>query len=135
MPPAKVDVEAPEHSESPDRVSLEHDDGATLNEPVGNGAVQVKFEVQAKLRNPLIGMSEADVLADADKFVEARGLQAEREAFRKGALVARVQHRDNGFESITDLPENDKQILRDEITHKWRQPFKLYFLCILCAGE
>ena len=136
MPAPKVDVESPDPSDPTighhERGSAEQHDGSTLNDTVGGAA---KSEVQAKLRNPLIGMSEADVLADADRFVDARGLQDSREIFRKGALVARVQHRDDGFETIDSLPEEEKQILRDEIVHRWRQPFKLYFLCILCAGS
>ena len=133
MPAAKFDVESTEPTEPAvahlDQPSAEQHDGSTLN----NTALH-RSDVQAKLRNPLIGMSEADVLADVDRFVEARGLQEERKAFRRGALVARVQHREDGFEAIGSLPENEKQILRDEITHRWRQPFKLYFLCVLCAG-
>lgn len=136
MPAPKVDVESTDpSSDHLDRGSAEQHDGSTLNDTPAAAAAVAKPDVQAKLRNPLIGMSEAEVLADADQFVERRGLQDEREAFRKGALVARVQHRENGFEGIESLPEEEKQILRDEITHRWRQPFKLYFLCILCAGE
>lgn len=91
----------------------------------------------ALLRNPLAGMSPADVLADVDAFVDEKGLQAYRDEFHKGALLARVAMRPTGFESIPDssLPEDDKVVLREEITHRWRQPFMLYFLVVLCAGS
>lgn len=91
--------------------------------------------VAAKLRNPLVGMSEEHVLADADAFVDARGLEDKRDAFRKGALLARVAQRENGFENVSMLSEEEKGWLRDEITHRWRHPFQLYFLVILCAGS
>ncbi|KAI1344462.1 hypothetical protein F5Y15DRAFT_424606 [Xylariaceae sp. FL0016] len=117
MPPPKVDDEAVEHK------------------PSQASATDRKTSVAAKLRNPLDGMSEAEVLADADRFIDSRGLQAYREAFRKGALLARVQQKPEGFESISLLTESDKEILREEIHNRWKQPFMLYFLCALCAGS
>ena len=121
MPEKKFDAEAPDVTVSGG--STHHVEGGP------------KVEAAAKLRNPLLGMSESDVLADVDRWVELKGLQEHREAFHKGGLIARVQHRDDGFEEISMLSPDEKQILRDEITHKWRHPFKLYFLCVLCAGE
>lgn len=121
MPEPKTDVEAPEHGSS-QRTAQHLDQGP-------------KTAVAAKLRNPMIGLSEADVLADVDRWVELKGLQDHREAFHKGGLIARVQHREDAFEEISILSEGEKQILRDEIVHKWRHPFRLYFLCVLCAGS
>ena len=91
--------------------------------------------VSALLRNPLAGMSEGEIIADVDGFVEAKGLQEHREAFRKGAMLARVALRTNGFEYVSALSEQDKEVLRRETTSRWSQPFMLYFLVILCAGS
>lgn len=91
--------------------------------------------VQRKLKNPLEGLTEDEVIADVDRFVESRGMQEHRDTFRKGGLVARVQYEQSGFEKIGLLNDGDKQILRDEVNHKWRHPFRLYFLCVLCAGS
>lgn len=121
MAERKFDAEAPDPTSSDG--STQHVEGMPKN------------QTAAKLRNPLIGMSESDVIADVDKWVEAKGLEAHRDAFHKGGLIARVQHQDNAFEGIGMLSADEKQVLRDEITHKWRHPFKLYFLCVLCAGE
>ncbi|RYP59585.1 hypothetical protein DL770_010170 [Monosporascus sp. CRB-9-2] len=123
MPKPKGDTEAPEPG------FREHD-GSTQHFEVG-----LKTTVAAKLHNPLLGMSEADVLADVDRWVEAKGLEEHRDAFHKGGLIARVQYRQEGFEEISMLSQGEKQILRDEIVHKWRHPFMLYFLCVLCAGS
>jgi hypothetical protein len=49
---------------------------------------------------------------------------------RKGALVA--QHPDN-FESLEDLDATELEALRNEKTHKWRQPRALYLTVILCS--
>lgn len=89
----------------------------------------------ALLRNPLAGRTEEDVLAEVDLWVEEKGLQDSRESFRKGALLARVQQRDDGFESVSQLSESEKELLRHEVKHRWSQPFMLYFLVILCAGS
>lgn len=119
MPPAKVDEEA---VESP-------------TEANSMGGQQKNVSTAAKLRNPLDGMTDKEVLHDVDKFVDAKGLQDWRESFHKGALAARVQHRDFAFENIKMLNEEDKNYLGMEIKNKWKQPKMLYFLSTLCAGS
>jgi MFS family permease len=79
-------------------------------------------------------MTEADVLSDVDVWVTERGLEHERDTFRRGALLARVINTQGGFEQI-DLPEDEKECLRREETNRWSQPFQLYFLVVLCAGS
>ena len=89
----------------------------------------------AKLMNPLIGYTRQDLLADVDAFVDARGLSEHREVFYQGALVAQVSNQDGAFEHIDIVSDSDKEVLRREVTHRWSQPFMLYFLCTLCAGS
>lgn len=36
-----------------------------------------------------------------------------------------------GFESIAELDEADRQSLREEVNHRWRQPWALYYTIIL----
>lgn len=91
--------------------------------------------VAVKLRNPLAGLSEEQVLADVDAWCIEKGLSEHQDAFRKGALVARLGQRDDGFEYVTQLSTEEKDILRHEATHRWSQPFQLYFMVILCAGS
>ena len=91
--------------------------------------------VAARIRNPLAGKSEESVLADVDTFVEEKGLTEHREVFRKGALIARVGQRADGFENISSLTAEEKDLLRHEVTHRWSHPFMLYFLVVLCAGS
>lgn len=114
---------------SPSTVSSSDGNGSSKNGPVRRASVA------ALMRNPLSGMTEEDVIRDVDAFVEARGLTNERDAFRKGALLARVSQRPTGFESVSQLSEEEKGWLRHEIDHRWSQPFMLYFLVILCAGS
>jgi hypothetical protein len=129
MPEPRADTEAPPHQETYTNHRTSSSDGtATYNDK--NGPTTA-----ALVRNPLEGMTEADVLADVDKFVEEKGLQEHGEVFRSGALLARVIHTEDAFEQVTAISEQERDVLRREITHKWSQPFMLYFLCTLCAGS
>lgn len=114
MPPSKVDNEAP---------TLEHS-GASDTAKLG-----------AKLENPLLGLTQEQVLEEVDAFTESKGLTEHREVFRKGALMAQLINVPDGFEQISILDEEDKAVLRKEVSHRWHQPFMLYFLCALCAGS
>lgn len=130
MPPARTDIESPNHDEK-----------SVLRRNSSHGDNSAKFTNERKpstaalLRNPLIGMTREQLIADADAFVDEKGLSEYREAFRKGALIAQVMNTSGGFEHVHLLNEEEKTVLRREITNKWSQPFMLYFLCTLCAGS
>jgi len=81
--------------------------------------------LNAMLENPLHGKPRETVIRDARRFARDHGMAEDEEDFVKGALVA--QNPDK-FEDIPELSDEDKAALRFEITHKWRQPFTLYFL-------
>jgi hypothetical protein len=136
MPPLKPDIEAtdPDYSSSgkvsQDDIHYTEDANTPRIASVGR-----KASVAAKLRNPLTGLSEAEVIRDVDAWCVEKGLAEEQEVFRKGALIARVGQRDDGFEYVDQLSEEEKELLRHEMTHRWDHPFMLYFLVILCAGE
>ena len=49
---------------------------------------------------------------------------------KKGALVAQDPP---AFEQIAELDEVERDALRNEVLHKWRQPWSLYFTVILCS--
>ena len=50
--------------------------------------------------------------------------------FARGALVARDM---DGFESITELDEEECTALRYEKDHKWHGPWMLWYSISLCA--
>lgn len=91
--------------------------------------------LSAKLQNPLIGLTHDEVLQDVDNFVDMKGLGDHREEFRKGGLLAQSINSPGAFEELPLLTQEDKVILRREESHRWHQPFMLYFLCGLCAGS
>ncbi|KAI0070188.1 hypothetical protein K474DRAFT_895367 [Panus rudis PR-1116 ss-1] len=90
----------------------------------------VDRNINAKLANPLHGIPQDQLMEDAARFADEHGLGHLRETFKKGALVAQNPQE---FESLTVLNEEDKNVLRREITHKWSQPRDLYFLVIMCS--
>lgn len=49
---------------------------------------------------------------------------------KKGALVAQDPP---AFEQIDELDDTERDALRNEVLHKWRQPAALYFTVILCS--
>ncbi|KAL8404796.1 hypothetical protein RB594_009607 [Gaeumannomyces avenae] len=150
MPPPRADDENPLPPEvsgsSPSAPRRSSSDGTAVTggtqiqqAKVGgmpmSGEVAGAATVAALLRNPLMGMSDQEVLDDADRFVEDKDLTEHREAFRKGALLAKVLNQDNGFERIDIATEEEKATLRREVSNRWHQPFMLYFLSALCAGS
>lgn len=53
-------------------------------------------------------------------FAREKGLSEFEEEFAKGAQIAQNPL---AYESLPLLNEEDRQIMRDEVLHKWRQPF------------
>jgi hypothetical protein len=49
---------------------------------------------------------------------------------QRGALVAQNPH---AFEEMPELDETERDALRNELFHKWRQPKALYLTVILCS--
>ena len=47
---------------------------------------------------------------------------------KKGALVAQSPH---DIDHIDELDDEDRRVLREETSHKWRHPKTLYFTIVL----
>ena len=69
-------------------------------------------------------------MKQVEMFAAERGLTDITPLLQKGALVAQDPAR---FEHLTELDEHERDILREERTHKWRQPFALYATIITCS--
>lgn len=140
MSKRNLDIEATEPDTSLSGNSSKSDLNSTYhNENTANLGLQSQggrqASVAAKLRNPLAGLSEQQVIADVDAWCVEKGLVEHQDAFRKGALIARMGQRDDGYEYVSQLSEEEKNIFRNEQAHRWSQPFMLYFLVVLCAGS
>ncbi|BGP11564.1 hypothetical protein JCM10049v2_007473 [Rhodotorula toruloides] len=84
----------------------------------------------AVLENPLQGISHERLEAMGRAFAREKGLEEYEEEFAKGAQLAQDPL---AFESVAMLGDADREILRDEVAHKWRHPWQLYSLVVCCS--
>lgn len=84
----------------------------------------------SRIQNPLIHMSEEEMLRDVDIFTKENNFEAIGPLLRKGALVARNPV---DFANVPGITEAEKDAIANEVLHKWRQPKLLYFTIILCS--
>jgi hypothetical protein len=90
----------------------------------------VVSNINAKLANPLAGLSQEQLMNDGAEFARTHDLGHLEDLFRKGALAAQDPL---AFEGISHFTEDEKAIFRREITHRWDHPPTLYYLVILCS--
>lgn len=86
--------------------------------------------LSAIMENPLKRRSKEELIADVDEFCRRFNLTDFTDDFRKGALVAQNPEQ---FASIPELSPDDRNIIEREHTHRWSQPFMLYWLCVMCS--
>lgn len=79
--------------------------------------------------NPLTRFTRAELLEVATTFAEQNGMADKADIFRRGAQVAQ----DPNFNRADLLNDNDRYWLGREITHKWDQPLKVYYIVICCS--
>ncbi|OJJ51343.1 hypothetical protein ASPZODRAFT_364370 [Penicilliopsis zonata CBS 506.65] len=84
----------------------------------------------AIFENPLAGVPKEKLLEDVEKFCRQYGLEDHLDVFRKGALISQNPAQ---AQYLTELTEDEKAVLRREHTHKWSQPWQLYFLATMCS--
>ena len=83
-----------------------------------------------RIKNPLLGIPEDQLLADVEEFAREKDLTDILPLLQKGALVAQNP---TSFETIKDITDEERDCLRLEVIHKWRQPKSLYFTIALCS--
>jgi sugar porter (SP) family MFS transporter len=106
-----------------DLVTAEHVEHVDL-------AVEYTRNVNAKIVNPLAGISKDELHHKVDAFCDSWGFQEHKEVFWKGALAAQNP---KDYENIPELLEEDKIHIRREVTHRWHLPKDLYFAIALCS--
>ena len=81
-----------------------------------------------EIKNPLKGIPKDILLANVEKWHSEKGLPEDTlPLLKKGALVAQNPA---GFETL-DLEPEEKQALREEVTHRWKHPWPLYYTIFL----
>lgn len=81
--------------------------------------------VATKLKNPLAGMTKDELLAGVEAFAKEKDLEDILPLLHRGALVSQAP---KNFENVAELSEDEKQWLRKEQTHRWKQPWMMYFM-------
>ncbi|KAI1775391.1 hypothetical protein F4818DRAFT_441488 [Hypoxylon cercidicola] len=88
--------------------------------------------VNARIINPLAGISKDNLRLQVESFCIDHGFQGKEDIFFRGALAA--QHPvEEDYMKIPELTDDDKFALKREITHKWHLPRRLYYAIALCS--
>ncbi|KAL7955893.1 sugar transporter domain-containing protein [Trichoderma compactum] len=113
---AETEVPYPEHDE---KMVRDYSPGET-----GKRLAALTDNLEGEIRNPLKGIPRETLFANVREFQRTKGLPDDiLPLLEKGALVAQNPA---GFESL-DLEEDEKQALREEVTHRWKHPWALYY--------
>ncbi|KAE8345238.1 hypothetical protein BDV24DRAFT_178706 [Aspergillus arachidicola] len=92
--------------------------------------INLNKNTSAKIKNPLADLTPAQVLQDVEHFANEHGLRDILDHLKKGALIARDP---DNFETVENMTDDDITVIARETTHKWRQPWPLYFTIGLCS--
>ncbi|KAI1204154.1 uncharacterized protein F4807DRAFT_465979 [Annulohypoxylon truncatum] len=95
--------------------------------------VDLNENLEARIKNPLKGIPREKLMRDVEAFAHEKNLVEYIPVLRKGALVAQNP---NDFEDIDGeeaLDEVEKTVLREEITHRWRMPARLFLTIATCS--
>lgn len=84
--------------------------------------------VTGEIKNPLVGIPKEQLLQDVREFAAEYEITELEPYLIKGALVAQSPHH---IDQIHELDDEDRRVLREEITHRWKHPRILYFTIIL----
>jgi hypothetical protein len=71
---------------------------------------------RSRIQNPLYGITKDALMAQVEAFVREQGLEEDESTFKKGALLAQKPQE---FESMLELDEADKEIIRRETTRSY----------------
>ncbi|OTA94756.1 hypothetical protein M434DRAFT_29593 [Hypoxylon sp. CO27-5] len=88
--------------------------------------------VNARIINPLAGISKENLRIQVRGFCIEHGFQDKEDVFFRGALAAQNPIEED-YMKIPELTDDDKVALKREITHKWHLPRHLYYSIALCS--
>ncbi|TGO10866.1 hypothetical protein BTUL_0123g00080 [Botrytis tulipae] len=94
----------------------------------GIDLTQLSANTTGEIRNPLIGIPKHQLIANVETFANKHNLTEILPNLIKGALVAQSPHH---ADKITELDDEDRRVLEEEVTHRWKHPKQLYMTIIL----
>ncbi|KAL2194088.1 hypothetical protein P885DRAFT_71652 [Corynascus similis CBS 632.67] len=95
--------------------------------------VDLNANLEAKIKNPLEGLSRDELMSRVHVFAEEKGLTEHIDVLRKGALVAQDPENFEAIDGAETLTQEERDVLRKEVEHKWRLPARLYLTIITCS--
>ncbi|KZL82664.1 sugar transporter [Colletotrichum incanum] len=117
-PEKKLDTDSPFHK-----------DGVLHHDERKKSIAELTQNLEGEIKNPLKGIPKEELLEQVTVYQRSHGLPDDvLPLLKKGALVAQNPAL---FESIDELDEAEKQALREEVTHRWKHPWPLYYTIIL----
>ncbi|OQD92022.1 hypothetical protein PENSOL_c046G06938 [Penicillium solitum] len=100
-----------------------------MPDPIGNDAVGGMTEnVTGEIKNPLAGIPHGQLMANVTAYATEYDLQDILPLLKKGAMVAQSPA---GIEGISELDDDDRRVLYEENTRRWKHPFALYYTVVL----
>ncbi|CAG8214630.1 unnamed protein product [Penicillium salamii] len=84
--------------------------------------------IAGEIKNPLAGIPHDQLMANVTAYATEYDLEHILPLLKKGALVAQSPA---GIDGLAELDDNDRRIINEEQTHRWKHPFALYYTIIL----
>ncbi|KAJ5906517.1 Major facilitator superfamily domain general substrate transporter [Penicillium subrubescens] len=81
-----------------------------------------------EIKNPLQGLSHDELMINVESYATDHDLTDILPLLKKGALAGQKPAEAG---SIPELDEQDRHVLREEITRRWHHPWALYYTIIL----
>ncbi|CAK7270212.1 hypothetical protein SEPCBS57363_003991 [Sporothrix epigloea] len=95
----------------------------------GDLGTQLAQAHEGEIHNPLKHIPRHQLLEDVARFRAEKGLPEDILPYlEKGALLAQNPA---GFEHIAELDVTDKEMIRNEVLHRWRHPWAMYYTIVL----
>ncbi|KAL8714711.1 MAG: hypothetical protein Q9225_006519 [Loekoesia sp. 1 TL-2023] len=92
--------------------------------------VDLNRNIEALIENPLSHLTPDQLQRDARFFAREAGLGQYGDLVERGARIAKDPQY---FEVIPGVTDEEKKALRDEKSHRFRQPAALYLTIIICS--
>ncbi|KAJ5165345.1 uncharacterized protein N7500_007175 [Penicillium coprophilum] len=100
-----------------------------MPDPTRNNAVGGMTEnVTGEIKNPLAGITHDQLMANVTAYAAEYDLEDSLPLLKKGALVAQSPAM---IGQISQLDDDDRRVLYEEHTRRWKHPFALYYTIIL----
>ncbi|RHZ51691.1 hypothetical protein CDV55_103622 [Aspergillus turcosus] len=110
--------------------TFQHDENTTQEKDIFDLEGRTPNKLNAVFENPLANVPRDKLLQNVEDFCQKYGLMDHIDTFRKGALISQNPA---GALNLPELNEDEKAVLRREHTHKWSQPWQLYFMASMCS--